>query len=62
MCDLFSDVLWLAMATGCTFQTAYNALVENEQCTRGAFAQVKGGYSTKLYCDDKVMQSKNILD
>ena len=62
MCDLFSDVLWLATATGCSFERAYNALVENDCCTRGAFAQVRGGYSTKLYCDDKVMQYKNMLD
>ena len=62
MCDLFSDVLWLATATNCSFQVAYNALMENDYCTRGAFAQVRGGYSTRLYCDEKIIQYKNILD
>ncbi len=63
MCDLFSDVLWLATATGCSFERAYNELIDCGGCTKAAYRQAKEGYApTSLYCDEKIHHLKNLID
>lgn len=44
MCDLFSDVFWLANFQGVTLDAAYAALVENGGDTIQAVAQCRGAY------------------
>ena len=44
MCDLFSDVFWLANLTGVTIEYAYNELIDCEGDTVMAVAQCRGAY------------------